>query len=190
MICLQSSTEEFRDMTSEESAKNTESPSNIEELKAALDEERGRANNYLANWQRAQADFINFKRRTEQEKAEGQKVASAMIIYQLLPVLDDMERALESIDAKMSGLTWIDGLRLVHRKLQALLESYGVKQIDTVGQTFNPALHEAVMHGEGEDGKVLAEFQKGYMLGDQVLRPAIVKVGSGNAQDTEKKQDS
>lgn len=177
-------------MTSEESSQNAETPKDIEELKASLEEEKAKAQSYLANWQRAQADFINFKRRTEQEKAEGQKVASALIIYQLLPVLDDMERALESIDAKMSGLTWIDGMKLVHRKLQALLESYGVKTIKTVGQTFNPAMHEAVMHGEGEDGKVLEEFQKGYMLGDQVLRPAIVKVGSGKAQGTDKKEAS
>ncbi len=169
-------------MTTEESPQET--TRDLEELKASLEEEKTRAQGYLANWQRAQADFINFKRRTEQEKAEGQKVASALIIYQLLPVIDDMDRALESIDAKMSGLTWIEGVKLVHRKLHALIESYGVKTIKTVGQDFNPALHEAVMHGEGEDGKVLEELQKGYMLGDQVLRPAIVKVGSGKAQGT------
>ncbi len=173
---------------SNEESQNTESrgisPRDAEELRVALEEEKNRAQGYLANWQRAQADFINYKRRTEQEKAEGQKTASAMILFQLLPILDDLERALESVDTKLAGLTWIDGLRLVQRKLQALFESYGVKPIKTVGQDFNPALHEAVMHGDGEDGKVLAEFQKGYMLGDQVLRPAIVKVGTGKAKDT------
>lgn len=177
-------------MSNEESSQNADSPTDIEELKAALEEERGKAQSYLANWQRAQADFINYKRRTEQEKVEGQKTASALIIYQLLPILDDLERAIESVDSKLAGLTWIDGLRLVLRKMQALLESYGVKPIKTVGQDFNPALHEAVMHGEGDDGKVLAEFQKGYMLGEQVLRPAIVKVGSGKVRNTEKKEDS
>lgn len=171
-------------MTTEESQEN---PKSIEELQASLEEEKAKAQSYLSSWQRAQADFINFKRRTEQEKAEGQKIASAMIIYQILPIMDDLERALDSADANMSGLTLMDGIRLVHRKLQALLESYGLKPINAAGQTFNPALHEAVMHGEGEDGKVLAELQKGYMLGDQVLRPAIVKVGSGKAQDTDKK---
>ena len=177
-------------VSNEESSQNMDSPRDFEELKAALEEERAKAQGYLANWQRAQADFINYKRRTEQEKVEGQKTASALIIYQLLPILDDLERAIESVDSKLAGLTWIDGLRLVLRKMQALLESYGVKPIKTVGQDFNPALHEAVMHGEGDDGKVLAEFQKGYMLGDQVLRPAIVKVGSGKARDTEKKEGS
>ncbi len=177
-------------VSNEESTQNTEMPGDLEALKVSLEEERGKAQGYLANWQRAQADFINYKRRMEQEKMEGQKTASAMIIYQLLPIVDDLDRALESVDTKLAGLTWIDGLRLVQRKLQALFESYGVKQIKTVGQDFNPALHEAVMHGEGDDGKVLAEFQKGYMLGDQVLRPAIVKVGSGKAKETEEKEAS
>jgi molecular chaperone GrpE len=93
--------------------------------------------------------------------------------------VDDLERALSSLDVSFSGLTWFDGIRLIHRKLQLVLENAGVSQIPTEGQPFDPRYHEAVMHAEGEEGKVVGEVQKGYKLGDRVIRPAMVVVGQG-----------
>ena len=157
----------------------------------ALTEEKERAKSYLANWQRAQADLINYKRRAEQEKEELTKFANAMLILNLLPTLDDLERALTSLSPRMAGLTWVDGIRLIYRKLQAILEAQGLTEIKTVGEHFDPGLHEAVMQGEGEEGRIIEEVQKGYRLHDRVIRPALVVVGKPKetgriAQDKDK----
>jgi molecular chaperone GrpE len=151
----------------------------IESLTKALAEEKERAERYLANWQRAQADLINFKKRSEQEKEEIIKFANAMLVMNLLPIIDDLERALDNVSIKLAGLTCVDGIRLIHRKLQAVLESHGVCQIEALGSDFDPTLHEAVLEEEGEEGKVIEELQKGYKLHERVLRPAMVKVGKG-----------
>jgi molecular chaperone GrpE len=151
-------------------------------LAVQLEEEREKAQSYLASWQRAAADFQNFKRRVEQERDELGRLASAALIINLLPLIDDLERALQNVDARLAGLTWVDGVRLIYRKFQALLEMNGVAEIEAEGQPFDPMVHEAVMFGEGEEGKVQSVVQKGYLLGGRVLRPAMVVVGQGNKE--------
>ena len=151
----------------------------IEALKAGLEEEKKKAETYLANWQRAAADFQNYKRRTDQEREELGRLANAALVINILPILDDLERALTSVDARLAGLTWIDGIRLIYRKFQAVLEASGVREIKAEGEDFDPRFHEAVMYGEGEEGKVISEVQKGYMLGDRVIRPSAVVIGRG-----------
>ncbi len=146
-------------------------------LKQALAEQRQKAETYLANWQRAGADLANYKKKTEQDKQDQAMFANAMLISSLLPVMDDLERAFDSMDTKIAGLTWVDGLRLIYRKLQATLEAQGLTPIPTTGERFDPKLHEAVMEVDGEPGKVVSQLQKGYRLRDRVLRPAIVTVG-------------
>jgi molecular chaperone GrpE len=153
-----------------------------------LQQERQRAESYLASWQRAAADYQNLKRRVEQEREEFARLGNASLIINLLPLLDDIERALENVDARLAGLTWLDGIRLIYRKFQALLEMSGVSEIQADGQPFDPNLHEAVMYGEGEEGKVINVVQKGYKLNGRVLRPTMVVVGNGGAarqHDTE-----
>ena len=157
----------------------------VESLKKALAEEKAKAEDYLANWQRAQADFINYKRRVEQERNEATKFANAMLVLNLLPVLDDLERALENVSTKLAGLTWVEGIRLIYRKLQAVLQGHGLIEIKALGQPFDPNLHEAVLYGEGEEGLVIEELQKGYMLHDRVLRPTMVKVGRSKEEKEE-----
>jgi len=157
-----------------------------EPLEAQLERARADAQKYLANWQRAEADFQNYKRRTEQERDENRRFALASLIINLLPILDDFERAFGSLDARLAGLTWFDGMRLIYRKLQMILDNAGVSVIQAEGQQFDPRYHEAVMHAEGEEGKVLAEVQRGYKLHDRVLRPAMVIVGKGKEQEEEK----
>lgn len=151
----------------------------IESVTRALNEEKEKAEKYLANWQRAEADLINFKKRSEQEKAEITKFANAVLVMSLLPILDDFERALDNVSIKLAGFTWVDGIRLIQRKLQAVLESQGLSQIEALGNDFDPAVHEAVLEEEGEEGKVIEELQKGYKFHERVLRPAMVKVGKG-----------
>ena len=152
-------------------------------MTAQLEEEKKKAEAYLANWQRAAADFQNYKRRTEQERQDVALLANAAFVINILPVLDDLERALSNVDARLAGLTWIDGVRLICRKFQAVLEASGVKEIKAEGESFDPRYHEATMFGEGEEGKVVAEVQRGYMLGDRVLRPAMVVVGQGKKKE-------
>jgi len=159
----------------------------IEALKQALAEEKEKAEGYLANWQRAQADFINYKRRSEQEKEEISKFANATLMFNLLPVLDDLERAFTSIPPHLARLSWVDGIRLIERKLQASLEAQGLSPIKALGEPFDPSLHEAAMHAKGKEGMVIEELQKGYKLHDRVIRPAMVVVGNG--EEEEKKEE-
>ena len=159
----------------------------IEALKKALTEEKGKTEGYLANWQRAQADFINYKRRTEQEQGEVIKFANTALMSSLLPILDDLERAFTSIPSHLAQLTWADGIRLIERKLQATLEAQGLSAIKALGEPFDPNFHEATMHGKGKEGIVIEEIQKGYKLYDRVIRPSMVIVGNGEEEDKEEK---
>jgi molecular chaperone GrpE len=159
-------------------ASPAEEPQSPEGLRARLDEEKAKAQDYLANWQRAAADYQNLKRRMEQERGEVGRLATASLIINLLPLVDDLERALRNVDTKLAGLTWIDGIWLIYRKFQAVLENAGVQEIPAESQPFDPNVHEAISQAPGDEGKVVSVVQKGYKLGDRVIRPAMVVVGS------------
>lgn len=151
----------------------------IETIRKALVEEKARAEANLAGWQRAQADFTNYKRRSDQEKEDTVKYASASLILSLLPVLDDFERAAQSLPPQPATGGWTEGFRLIERKLKAVLESQGLSAIKAVGEPFDPRLHEAINQDKGKEGIVIRELEKGYKLQDKVLRPAKVVVGNG-----------
>ena len=154
----------------------------VETLKQVLAEERVKAEGYLANWQRAQADFINYKRRTEQEREEISKFANATLMFSLLPVLDDLERAFTSIPPRLDKLGWVDGIKLIERKLRASLEAQGLSEIKALGEPFDPNWHEAVRQDKGTEGMVIEEVQKGYKFRDRVIRPSKVVVGNGEEE--------
>lgn len=157
---------------------------------AALEEEKSKAAKYLGNWQKAEADFDNYRKRVEQEKGETIKFANTALILNLLPVLDDLDRAFKSLPDKLERLSWIEGIRLIHRKLQATLEAQGVSAIKSLGETFDPAIHEAVAQAAGQEGKVIDEAQKGYTLHGRVIRPAYVVVGKGGEEGSEEESTS
>lgn len=157
-----------------------ESAPTYEELQSKLEEEQGKAADYLDRCQRALADHANFKRRSEQEKSDLAKFANSVLILKLLPILDDFERAVETIPKEMLKLGWVEGILLIERKLRGAMEQEGLEPIEAVGKEFDPNLHDAVLYeetGEGPTDKVVAELQKGYKLHDRVLRPTMVKVG-------------
>jgi len=160
----------------------------IEALKQALTEERERSEKYLANWQRTQADFINYKKRAEQEKIETVEFANSTLILNLLTIIDDLERAFDSLPAQLTGFSWIEGIKLIYNKLKATLEAQGLTEIKAKGEPFNPHLHEAVMRQEGEEGIVIEEIQKGYKLKNKVIRPSMVIVGRGEEQPSQKEE--
>jgi molecular chaperone GrpE len=145
----------------------------------ALAETKQKADDYLDSWKRTQADFQNYKRRIEQERMDIGKYANQQLILSILPILDDFERAFESITPKLAKTDWVDGVKLIERKLMTTLEAQGLSPIKAVGETFDPNLHEAVMHTKGEDGIVVQEMEKGYKLNDKVIRPSKVAVGNG-----------
>ena len=154
-------------------------PDDPDALRARLREEQAKAQQHLESWQRAAADYQNLKRRMDEERSEVGRLASASLVINLLPLVDDIERALRNVDPKLAGLTWIDGIRLIYHKFLAVLESAGVTEIPAAGLAFDPNVHEAISEAPGEEGKVLSVVQKGYTLGDRVVRPAMVVVGKG-----------
>jgi len=157
-------------------------PENIETLKQALAEEKEKAENYLASWQRTQADFTNYKRRSEQEKEETIRFANTELILSILPVLDDIERALNSVPPELAEVSWLEGVELIKNKLRTSLEAQGLSTIEALGETFDPYLHEAVRQDNGEEGTVIEEVQKGYRLHDRVIRASRVVVGNGEME--------
>ena len=148
---------------------------------------RGQAADYEDRWKRAAAEFQNYKRRTEQERAELLRGANGSLIRDLLPVLDDLERALASVPPDQAESKWVEGARLVERKFRAIMERQGLTPIESVGQPFDPAFHEAV---GGSGTHVAQEYQRGYKLHGRTLRPAMVVVGdapaAGDGQVTNK----
>jgi molecular chaperone GrpE len=151
----------------------------VGELRDELQEAKSEAEEYLDGWRRTQAEFSNYKKRQRAEQETTQKLANAELLRKLLPVMDDFERAFATVPQGIVQLTWIQGLLMVMRKLELVLESEGVKPIETAGEMFDPHYHEAVTHEEVpgyEEGQVIGEVQQGYVLGDRVLRPALVRV--------------
>jgi molecular chaperone GrpE len=152
----------------------------IEQLERELADVRAKNEEHLYNWQRSAADFANFKRRTDEERATVGQFSTAILIGKLLAVLDDFDRALENVppDAHEG---WIEGVKLVERKLRGVLESEGVTPIEALGQPFDPNLHEAVVHeptADHPDNQVIGELQRGYRLHDRVIRPSLVRVAN------------
>jgi molecular chaperone GrpE len=154
-------------------------------LEQELEAEKQKAAEYLASWQRAQADFINYKRRIEQERREFNSYANTNLILSILPVLDDLERAIEAMPEEIAGSEWGEGIRLVEQKFKTILQGQGVIPMVSVGEVFDPNIHEALRQEKGEEGVILEEFQRGYMMGERVIRPAKVVVGHGEEEDKE-----
>jgi len=163
----------------EETAENgfeadSSQPSEMEEQLRAAEE---KARTYLANWQRTQADLENLRKRAQQEKREALDFANSTLMTKLMNAFDDLERAFSRPAAEMRKASWVEGARLSFEKLKGVLQSEGVQQIEAVGQPFDPRYHQAIMRQPGQDGIVLDEVQKGYIMNGRVLRPSMVVVG-------------
>lgn len=134
---------------------------------------------YLTQLQRTAADFANFRRRTESEQVQTRKNATRELLSQLVPIADDFERALASIPADQANSSLSDGVRLIERKLAGVLERQDVHRIEALGLPFDPSMHEAVAQDpDNSENLVVEVYQNGYTLGDQLLRPVMVRVGN------------
>jgi molecular chaperone GrpE len=150
----------------------------IESLKQALADAQTKINEYSEGWQRERADFANYKKRIEREQAQTYQNAAANIIKKYLVILDDLERALKARPGG-DGAGWAEGIELIYRKLQAIVEAEGITTMKVEGEIFNPSLHEAISQEENsnyQSGQIIEVIQQGYMLGDRVIRPALVRV--------------
>ena len=127
---------------------------------------------------RMTADFSNYRKRNDAERAEFAKFAKADLIAKLLDVLDAYDRALATVPDELKGSSWVDGTWLIERKLRTVLEAEGLQAVDSLGKPFDPHEHEAIAHVESDapEGTVIAEHQKAYRLHDRVIRPAMVTV--------------
>jgi molecular chaperone GrpE len=194
--------DETEDVDAAEAA-STESPTlgeedalktQLTELETRLAEAEQKVAEYLDGWQRAQAAFANFRKRTEAEQAHWRSTANAQLLARLLPVMDDFRRAFEAIPEELQGAPWLSGIRLIERKVNAVLESESVAAIElNPGDAFDPYLHEAVLYQEVEgfdEGEVVTEIETGYLLGDRVLRPAIVVVAKASPAPPETESEA
>lgn len=157
----------------------TEERDELEQAREELEEAKTQAAEYLDGWQRTRAEFSNYKKRQEADRVQMMTLANATLLRKLLPVLDDFERAMATLPMNLSQMTWIEGISLIKYKLDAIIESEGVEPVETEGQAFDPRYHEAVTYEEAEgyeDGQIIGEVQRGYILGERVLRPALVRV--------------
>lgn len=151
----------------------------LQSLQEQLEAESTRSREYLDGWQRARAEFANYKKRVEREQSQAYQNAAGAIIRRYLEVLDDFERALKNRPQEQDGATWANGIELIYRKFQTILENEGVKPLGLAGEEFDPNLHEAISSEENDhfqSGQIIEVLQPGYMLGERVLRPARVRV--------------
>ena len=149
----------------------------IETLKAEVSESNKDKNQYWDMLQRVQADFINYKRRVEEEREEQQKYANGRLILRILPVLDEFNLAFEHASGSDAGVSWLEGVKLIHRKIVAFLESENVSKMEVGGREFDPFEHEAVGHQESADyqeGEIIGVARDGYKMHDRIIRPALV----------------
>jgi molecular chaperone GrpE len=152
------------------------SQAELEELQARIQSLEAKAAENLDGWQRAVADFQNYKKRIDRDRESDKAVMKGDLIRRVLPVLDDLQRALKDRPADSS---WAAGIELIARKFESVLKSEGVVRIDAEGQPFDPNYHEAISYESAdgtESGNVIGVVQNGYMLGDYVIRPAQVRV--------------
>jgi molecular chaperone GrpE len=163
----------------------------IEQLKQQLAEAQAETSANHDRFLRERAELENFKKRMQREKAEALRFACEPLIRELLPVVDNLERAVEHGG---NGQSVLEGVRLVLKSLLEVLDRHGVKRIDAIGEPFDPARHEAmvqVVSEEHQPNQVIAQHHSGYLLHDRLLRPALVTVsGRKSNAAVESGQDS
>ena len=150
----------------------------IEEQLAAAQAE---AADFRDRWMRVQAEFANARKRLDKQRVLTYQNTTADLTAKILPAIDDFERAIDNVPTEVSENSWFDGIELVQKKLLGVLETIGVQPIEAVGHPFDPNFHEAIQQepsDEYESGMVARELQKGYQLGDRVIRPSLVTVAA------------
>lgn len=141
---------------------------------------------------RVRADFDNFKRRAEEDRAKMIQVARTDVVLDLLPVIDNFDRAFASVPEQIESDNWYQGVVAIKKQFEKVLEELGIERIKTVGEQFNPELHEAIAHEASDqaENEVIKEFEAGYQLGDAVIRHARVAVSSGQSDSNSENKEN
>jgi molecular chaperone GrpE len=153
-----------------------------------LDAVMAERDRYLDQLQRTAADFANYRRRIEQDRAQQRLAANEQLLREFVPVLDDLQRGLSSLPPDQQESKLAEGMRWVEQKFLTTLKKHGVTPIESLGQAFDPSVHEAVEADPAGGNRVVAVYAPGYRLGDGILRPAMVKVGPGEDGQTARRQ--
>lgn len=154
------------------------------DLADELETLRAERDSYLDQLQRSVAEFANYRRRNEQERAQLVPVVRRDLLAQFLPIVDDFERALAQVPDDERETGWMTGITMIESKLKGLLERAGVTAIDPAGEPFDPSRHEAVASDPGSSGQMVVEvYQKGYAIGDMLVRPAMVRTGDAETMN-------
>jgi len=165
-----------------EQAEINEQADALETLRKELEASRAQAEQWLDQYRRSVAEFANYRKRQEREREQQVVRIKIDVLKRLLPALDDLERALRHVPDGLQETTWLEGVALIGRKLQGLLEEFQAQPIEALGKPFDPNYHAALLQEESDAypaGTVIEELQRGYLLADQVLRPTLVKVSNG-----------
>jgi len=150
-----------------------------EQLLEELEKARQEAKEYLDGWQRSRAELANFRKRVDRERQEQYNRIAGDILCRFLGVIDDFERALKDQPEDLDSTSWADGIKMIYKKLESILEAEGVEVIASEGEQFDPHFHEAISQEESDahdEGEIIDVIQRGYRMGDRVIRPAIVRV--------------
>jgi len=148
-------------------------------LQSELEDIRLKAEEYLDGWQRARAEFSNYKKRIQKEREETRTFITAEILAKYLDVIDDFQRALDDRPSDGETGAWAEGIDMIYRKLKGILEAEGVEEISAEGEAFDPNFHQAITFEESDDhneGEILGVVQPGYQIGNRIIRPAQVRV--------------
>lgn len=154
---------------------------NLEDLQEKLDEKEKQCADLKDRLQRTMAEFDNFRKRTSKEKSVLYEDGIRNTVEQILPVIDNFQRALSVVEKEAANETFFQGMEMIYRQFKEILTSIGVEEIKAVGEKFDPNLHNAVTHVEDEEfgeSEVVEEFQKGYIFKDKVIRYSMVKVAN------------
>jgi len=173
--------------TEQEEKDSTEKSSEENNIDEELEQLRLEAETARDRMLRIAADFENYKKRMEREKNEFVRYANEKFIKDLIPTIDDLERAIASTNNSNSSEAFIDGVKIIYKQLNNLLKKYNVEPIEAIDKQFDPNLHEAMMHipSNKPENSVIEEFQKGYKLHDRIIRPSKVVVSAGQAVEEE-----
>lgn len=150
-----------------------------EALKADLEKVRSEATANMDGWQRERAEFSNYKKRIDRENVALNQTITGTVIKKYLVILDDLELALKARPTQVDGVAWAEGIELIARKLQSILDAEGIERINQNKVQFDPNLHEAISNEENPEfasGEIIEVVRQGYKLGDRILRPAMVRV--------------
>src|SRR2546425_7630044 len=164
----------------------------LKEAKDELEKEKAKSDDYLRRLQYLQADFENYRKRVEKEMSDIRQFGNQRLLSELIVVNDELELALREAEESGEDPTIVEGVGMVHKRLQSILSKEGVEKIHSIGSKFNPDLHDAALRvvSDKEEGTIVEEIRQGYNLRGKVLRPSIVKVAENSAERESKSEKS